>query len=163
MPLAVGAGVAAFVATLIALMLRLRSDGMRCGAAGLGLGLAAGIAGLLSASIGALIAGLAIAAACAAMLVVQIVMSRMLAAGFVGALPVGLLTALIAAGTQQLALLPWYALPLLLLVPLATFLPAPSRGSFIARGAIPVGYALAAALHSHRCRVVRCPRHSVLN
>ncbi len=88
---------------LIALMLRLRSDGMRCGAAGLGLGLAAGIAGLLSASIGALIAGLAIAAACAAMVVVQIVMSRTLAAGFVGALPVGLLAALIAAGTQQLA------------------------------------------------------------
>lgn len=143
---AVGAGVAAFVAALIALMLRLRDDGMRCGAAGLGLGLAVGISGVLSASIGALIAGIAIAAACAAMLIVQVVMSRTLAAGFVGALPVGVLAALIAAGTQQLALLPWYALPLLLLVPLAAFLPTPSRGPLIARGALPVGYALAAAL-----------------
>jgi hypothetical protein len=119
---------------------------MRCGAAGLGLGLAVGIAGVLSASIGALIAGIAVGAACAAMLIVQVAMSRTLPAGFVGALPVGLLAALIAAGTQQLALLPWYALPLLLLVPLATFLPAPSRGPLIVRGAVPIAYALVAAL-----------------
>jgi hypothetical protein len=56
-----GAGVAVFVAAMIASMLRLRHDGLRCGAAGLGLGLAVGVAGLLSASIGALVAGLAIA------------------------------------------------------------------------------------------------------
>ena len=140
-----GTGVAAFVAALIAAMLRLRDDGLRCGAAGLGLGLAVGIAGILSASIGALIEGVAIAAACGAMLMVQIVLSRTLAAGFTGALPIGLLTALIAAGTQQLAFLPWYALPLLLLIPLAVSLPAPALGPLIARALIPAGYALAAA------------------
>ena len=141
-----GAGMAAFVAALIAVMLRLRDDGLRCGAAGLGLGLAVGIAGILSASIGALIEGTAIAAACGAMLIAQIVLSRAFAAGFAGALPIGMLAALIAAGTQQLALLPWYALPMLLLIPVAVSLPAPTRGSFIARAAVPAGYALAAAV-----------------
>lgn len=140
-----GAGVAAFVAALIAATLRLRDDGLRCGAAGMGLGLAVGIAGILSASIGALIEGLAIAVACGAMLIIQMVLSRTLAAGFAGALPVGLLAALIAAGTQQLALLPWYALPLLLLIPAAVSLPVPTGGSLIARTAVLCGYALAAA------------------
>jgi hypothetical protein len=140
-----GAGVAVFVAAMIAAMLRLRHDGLRCGAAGLGLGLAVGVAGLLSASIGALVAGLAIGAGCAAMLIVQTGLSRMLVPGFTGALPVGVLTALIAAGTQQLALLPWYALPLLLLIPLAVSLPGPTRGLLIARAAAPSAYALAAA------------------
>ena len=141
-----GAGVAVFVAALIAAMLRLRNDGPRCGAAGLGLGLAVGIAGVLSASVGALIAGVAIAAACGAMLVVQTTLSRPLAAGFTGALPVGVLTALLAAGTQQLALLPWYALPLLLLIPFAVSLPTPTRAPMIARAAVAAGYALAAAV-----------------
>jgi hypothetical protein len=140
-----GVGVAAFVAALVAATLRLRDDGLRCGAAGMGLGLAIGIAGILSASIGALIEGLAIAVACGAMLIVQVVLSRTLAAGFAGALPVGLLAALIGAGTQQLALLPWYALPLLLLVPAAVSLPVPTRGPLIARAAVLSGYALAAA------------------
>jgi len=140
-----GLGMAAFVAALIAAVLRLRDDGLRCGAAGLGLGLAVGIGGILSASIGALIEGTAIAAACGAMLVVQVMMSRSLAAGFAGALPIGVLTALIAAGTHQLALLPWYALPLMILIPLAVSLPAPSRGPLVARAAILTGYALAAA------------------
>ncbi len=140
-----GAGVAVFVAALIAATLRLRDDGLRCGAAGVGLGLAVGIAGILSASIGALIGGLAIAVACGAMLIIQITMSRAIAAGFTGALPVGLLAALIAAGTQQLALLPWYALPLLLLIPVAVSLPVPTSGPLIARAAVLSGYALAAA------------------
>ena len=116
------------------------------GAAGLGLGLAAGIAGVLSASIGAMIAGVAIAAACGAMLIVQITLSRTLAPGFTGAVPIGLLCALIAAGTQMLAELPWYALPLLLLVPVAPSLPVSERRPLITRAAIVSGYALAAAV-----------------
>src|SRR4029453_10680295 len=126
-------------------MLRLRDDGVRAGAAGLGLGLAASIGGILSASIGALVAGAAIASACAAMLIVQVALSRMLAPGFPGTLPVGLLVALIAAGTQQLALLPWYALPLLLLVPLAAAMPVSHHRSPIVRATILAGYALAAS------------------
>ena len=140
-----GAGVAAFVAALIAATLRLRDDGLRCGAAGVGLGLAVGVAGILSASISFSMAGLAIGVACGAMLIVQTVLARPLPAGFAGALPIGLLAALIAAGTQQLALLPWYALPLLLLIPAAVTLPVPSDASVIARAAILSGYALAAA------------------
>ena len=140
-----GAGVAVFVAAMLATVLRLRDDGLRAGAAGLGLGLAASVAGILSASIGALVAGAAIASACAAMLTVQIVLSRTLAPGFTGALPVALLVALIAAGTQQLALLPWYALPLLLLVPLAAAMPVSHHRAPIALAAILTVYALAAA------------------
>ena len=141
----VGAGIAAFVAAMVASVLRLRNDGLACGAAGFGLGIAAGVAGILSASIGALVAGVAIGTACAAMLLVQIALSRALAPGFTGALPIGLLIALIAAGTQQLALLPWYALPLLLLVPLAVSLPTPKPGSLFPRAAVLSAYALAAA------------------
>lgn len=143
--LAAGAGIAIFVAAMVAAVLRLRDDGYRCGAAGVGLGLAAGIGGILSASIGALVAGVAIAAACGAMLVVQVVLKRALAPGFTGALPIGMIVALIAAATQQLALLPWHALPLLLLVPLAASLPAARSGSLLARPAVLTAYATAAA------------------
>ena len=45
----------------------------------------------------------------------------------------------------MLAELPWYALPLLLLVPLAVALPAPERAPLIARAAVLSVYALAAA------------------
>jgi hypothetical protein len=140
-----GAGVAVFVAAMVAAVLQLRDDGLRGGAAGVGLGLAASVAGILSASIGALIAGAAIASACGAMLILQIVLSRPLAPGFTGALPVGMLIALIVARTQELALLPWYALPLALIVPLAASMPVPRQSSVIARAAVLVAYALAAA------------------
>lgn len=138
-------GIAAFVAAMVALVLRLRDDGLRCGTAGMGLGIAAGIAGILSASIGGLVAGVAIAMACAAMLLVQSLLARTLAPGFTGALPIGLIVALIAAGTQQLALLPWYALPLMLLVPVAVSLPAPKPGPMFSRAAVLTACALAAA------------------
>ena len=141
-----GAGIALFVAAMVAVVLRLCDDGIRCGAAGVGLGIAAGIAGILSASIGALVAGVAIAAACAAMLLFQILLARTLAPGFPGALPIGLIVALIAAGTHQLALLPWYALPLMLLVPLAVSLPAPKPGPLFSRAAVLAACALAAAV-----------------
>ena len=140
-----GAGVAVFVAAMIAAVLRLRGDGLRGGSAGLALGIAASFAGILSASIGALVAGLAVASACAALLIVQIALSRTLAPGFTGAFPVGLLVALIAAGTQQLALLPWYALPLMLLVPLAASMPLSRQLPLSGRAAVLAAYALAAA------------------
>jgi hypothetical protein len=140
-----GAGIAVFIAAMIAAVLRLRDDGMRCGAAGVGLGLAAGIGGILSASIGALVAGVAIAAACGAMLFVQVILKRTIAPGFTGALPIGMIVALVTAGTQQLALLPWYALPLLLLVPIAVLLPAARPASLLARAVLLSAPALAAA------------------
>ena len=143
---AIAAGIAIYFAALVAAVLRLRDDGLRCGAAGLGLGVAAGIAGILSASIGALVAGASLAAACGAMLVVQIALARAIAPGFTGALPIGMIAALIAVGAQQLAELPWYALLLMLLVPLATSLPAPRPESRIARAAVLFILALVAAL-----------------
>ena len=146
MAVAAGVGIAVFVAAMVAAVLRLRDDGVRCGAAGLGLGLAAGIGGILSASIGALVAGVAIAAACAAMLVVQVVLKRAIAPGFTGALPIGMIVALIAAGTQQLALLPWYALPLFLLVPLAASVPMPGAGPLLARASTLSGWTVTAAV-----------------
>ena len=139
------AGIALFVASLIALTLRLRSDGLRAGAAGLGLGLATGVAAVLSASIGFLLAGVSIAAAAGALLLVQVLFARDVAAGFTGALTIGVATALFACGALLLAELPWYALPLLLLVPIATALPVPERLPRIGRAALLAGYALLAA------------------
>ena len=140
-----GLGIAAFVATLVGATLALRDDGLRVGAAGLGLGLATGICGVLSASIGYLFAGVAVAAAAGALLLVQVVLSRNLAAGFIGGLSIGALTALFAAGSLLLAELPWYALPLMLLVPAAVALPAAERGPRIVRAAVLAAYALVAA------------------
>lgn len=119
-----GGGVALFVALLLALMLRLRGDGLRTGAAGVGLGLGAGIAALLSASIGYFMAGVAIAAASGAMMLVQLLRRTGLAAGALGALSIGVPVALAASATLVLAELPWYALPALLVVPAAVALPA---------------------------------------
>ncbi|MEO8306060.1 MAG: hypothetical protein ABI724_18270 [Betaproteobacteria bacterium] len=143
--IAAGGGIAVFVALLVVSTLRLRDDGLRGGAAGLGLGLATGIAGVLSASIGYLVAGVSIAAGAGALLLVQVLLSRKIAPGVIGMLPVGLLTALFAAGALMLAELPWYALPLLLLVPLAVTLRAPERAPIIVRAAVLAGYSLVAA------------------
>jgi hypothetical protein len=140
-----GGGIALFVALLVAFTLRLRDDGLRGGAAGLGLGLATGIAGVLSASIGYLVAGVSIAAGAGALLLVQVLLSKKIAPGITGMLPIGFLTALFAAGALMLAEMPWYALPLLLLVPLAVTLRAPERAPVIVRAAVLAFYALVAA------------------
>ena len=79
------------------------------------------------------------------MLLVQVVLSRSLAAGFHGSLAIGLLSGLIGVGTTLLAELPWYALPLLLLIPVAVALPAPERGPLIVRASVIAGYAIVAA------------------
>jgi hypothetical protein len=86
-----------------------------------------------------------LAAASGAMLLVQVGAGRALAPGFTGTLPVGLLCALIPAGTLLLAELPWVALPLLLLVPACVLLPVPGRAPLVARAAVLAACALAAA------------------
>ena len=139
------AGIVVFVAVLVYTTLRLRDDGLRTGAAGLGLGLATGVAGVLSASIGYLLAGISMAAAAFALLLVQVVASRSIVPGFLGALPIGLLAALFAAGTTLLAELEWYVLPLLVLIPLAADLPAPGRAPPIVRATVLAAYAVVAA------------------
>ncbi|MEO8753381.1 MAG: hypothetical protein ABI624_11960 [Casimicrobiaceae bacterium] len=139
------AGIAAFTAVLTALVLSLRDDGVQAGAAGVGLGLSVGIAAVLSASISFLLSGVAIAASAGALLLAQVVCSRNIAAGFIGTLTIGLLVALFAGATLLLAEMPWYALALLLLVPLAVRIPAGERLPFIGRAALLAFYALVAA------------------
>lgn len=134
-----------FVGALTYGVARMRNDGLRIGAAGLGLGLATGILGVLSASLGYMIAGVAVAAAAGAMLLVQVAPSRSIVPGFTGALPIGLGTALFAVGTVMLAELRWYVVPLLLLVPAAAALPAPESAPRIARAALLAFYAVVAA------------------
>jgi hypothetical protein len=145
-PYVAAAGIAVFGFVLTALVLALRDDGLRTGAAGLGLGLATGVAAVLSASIGFLLAGIAVAAAAGALLLVQVIFSRNIAARFTGALSIAILTGLFAAGSLMLAQLPWYALPLLLLVPLAAMLPASKRLPLIARAALLAFCSLVAAI-----------------
>lgn len=140
-----GAGIAVFAALLVWFVLELRDDGLRTGAAGLGLGLGAGIASLLSASIGFFFGGVAIAASAGALLLVQITRKGTRAPGALGAATIGVAASLFAAGAFMLAQLPWYALPALLLVPLAARLPAPHALSALPRAALLSLYALAAA------------------
>lgn len=140
-----GGGIAIFVAVLAGLMLRLRADGLRTGAAGVGLGLAAGIGALWSASIGYFMAGIAIAAASGAMMLVQLARREPVAAGALGALSIGIPIALGAAATFVLAQLPWYALPALLVIPAAVMLPSPSASGTFARSLVFGLVALGAA------------------
>lgn len=138
-------GIVLFVGAMTAAVLRLRDDGIRAGATGLGAGLGVGIAGVLSASIGYLLGGVAVAASAGAMLLIQILGRVNLPAGYTGTLAIGVLIGCFAAATFLLASLPWYALPLLLAIPLAASLPLPARSTF-ARAALASAYALVAAL-----------------
>ena len=133
---AAAGGLAVFVSAMVAMTAQLRGDGLRAGAAGLGLGLAVGIGALLSASTGYLLNGIALAAALGAVLFVQFMAGRSVAVGFTGALPIGLLAALFAAATCVLAALPWHALPLLLVIPFAAILPLGTRLPFRARAVL---------------------------
>ena len=131
-----GGGLALFVLALVALMLRIREDGLRTGAAGVALGVGAGIASLFSASIGFFMACIAIGASAGAMMLVQLARREPIAAGALGALSIAVPVALASAGTLVLAQLPWYALPALLLVPAAVMLPGvadagPWRRAFV--------------------------------
>lgn len=121
--LVAGAGVAVFVGGLVWLVLRLRHDGVASAASGVGLGLAVGVSALLSATTGYFMAGIAVAAGCGALLIVQALSGRAIAAGYAGALTLGVGTSLFAAASLMLAQLPWYALPLFLLVPAVASLP----------------------------------------
>ena len=143
--LATGALVALCTVGTVWLTVRLRGDGVAAGTAGLGLGLATGGGALLSASTGYLMSGIAIAAASAAMLLVQVAARRAIAPGFTGTLSIGLSAALVASATLMIAQLPWYALPLLLLVPLAASLVARSRLPLPAKAALGAVAAPAAA------------------
>ncbi len=142
-----GALVFASSAGIVALVLRLRADGVASAAAGLGLGLATGVAAMLSASIGYFMSGIAVAAASGAVLLAQMAIARSLPAGFAGTLSIGLAAALFASASLMLAQLPWYALPLMAAVPGALLLSSgATTGSVRRRALILGGVGVAAAV-----------------
>jgi hypothetical protein len=122
-----GGTVVAMVAWLVAACYALRDAPVRAGATGLTLGLGTGIAAILAASASLGQYGMAVGAACGGFLLVQMIRGKTTHAGATLTLAVGVLLGLIAAGTHMLAALPWYALPVLALVPLAARVPLPTR------------------------------------
>jgi hypothetical protein len=140
-----GAGLALFVAALAWLVLRLREDGIAAGAAGLGLGLATGIGALLSASTGYFAAGTSFAAGAGALLLLQVLSGRSIAPGLLGTATIGVGVALFAAASNTIAQLPWYALPLLLLVPLVAGSRLGAQRPTLTRAAILAAASVAAA------------------
>ncbi len=122
-----GGTVVATVAWLVAACYALRDAPVRAGAAGLTLGLGTGIAAILAASASLGQYAMAVGAACGGFLLVQMIRGKTLFAGATLTLAVGVLLGLIAGGTLMLAALPWYALPVLALVPLAAGIPLPAR------------------------------------
>lgn len=120
------AGLALLVFVLVHATAWHRADGVRTAASGVGLGIAVGIAAVLSASSGYLLQGLALAAASGGLLLAQMLTNRGASAGMVAALPIAMLAALFSGAILVLASAPWYALPLLALVPIAAAVPLPA-------------------------------------
>lgn len=106
---------------------RLASDGVRAGAGALAAGLGVGIAAIISASASYGLYGIALGAGAGGFLLPQMILGRRFFAGATFAFTAMLLTALIASGAAVLAQLPWYALLVLALAPMAACLPTPAR------------------------------------
>jgi hypothetical protein len=140
-----GAGVALFVAWLVAFTVSLHADSVRAGAAGLALGLGAGFAALLGASALLGILGMALGAACGAFLLLVMVLGKRVAAGATLTLTVSVVAGLLAAGALLLAQLGWLSLAALALVPLAVRLPLPERQHVAVQAVVASLYAFAAA------------------
>ena len=102
---------------------RLAEDGVRAGAAGLALGAGTGAAAILGASLTYGLYGFAVAAASGAFLLVQMIIRRKIHAGATFMLAATVVTALLTAAAMILAQVPWYAVAVLALVPVAASLP----------------------------------------
>ncbi|MEW6690539.1 MAG: hypothetical protein AB1452_15795 [Pseudomonadota bacterium] len=107
--------------------LQLASDALRAGAAALGLGLGVGVASIFSASASYGSYGIALGAGAGGFLLPQMIRGKPAFAGTTFALTAMLLGGLVAAGAMILAQLPWYAVLVLALVPLAARMPVPAR------------------------------------
>lgn len=105
----------------------LAEHAVRAGSAGLGAGLGVGIASILSASATYGLYGIAVGAGAGGFLLVQMIRGKTLAAGATFTLSAMLISGLIAAGAMILAMLPWYALLVLALVPVGARLPVPEK------------------------------------
>lgn len=122
-----GGGTTVCVAWLVGFSLMLRDDSVRAGAAGFALGLGTGIAAILAASALLGLYAMALGTASSGFLLVQMLAGRKTFAGATFTLTVGLLAGLLGAAALYLAQLPWYALAVMALVPLAARVPVPAK------------------------------------
>ena len=122
-----GGMIAVFVALVITIGLFFVQHPVRAGSAALTLGLGVGISALLGASAVFALYAIGLAAGAGGFLLVQMVTGKRSFAGATLILPAALTCSLLAAGTMMLAKLPWYALPVLALVPLTTLFPLPVK------------------------------------
>lgn len=139
-----GAGLAAFMVWNVAATVSLQGDGLRAGAAGLGLGLGAGVGAVLGAS--ALLGqyGMGLGAGCGAFLLLAMILGPRVAPGVTLTLTASVAASLVAAGAMLTGQLPWYALAALALVPVLVRLPLPRAAPWI-QGIAAALYAAAAA------------------
>ena len=121
-----GGAVVVLVAWLVVFFHALRNAPVRAGAAGLCLGLGTGIAAILAASASLGQYAMAIGAACGGFLLVQMIRGKTIVAGATLALTAGVTLGLLAGAAMMLAELPWFALPVLALVPLAARIRLPA-------------------------------------
>ena len=125
--LLLGGGIAAYVAWLVGFTLTLRDDSVRAGAASFAMGMGTGVAAVFAASATLGLYAMALGSASGAFLLVQMLTGRRTFAGMALTLTAGLLAGLLGAAAYHLAQLPWYALPVMALVPLAARLPVPAK------------------------------------
>ena len=140
-----GGALAAYVAWVAGVMLALRHDSIRAGAASFGLGLGTGVAAVFAASATLGLYAMALGSASGAFLLVQMLTGKRTFAGIAFTLTAGLLAGLLGAATYHLAQLPWYALPVLAFVPLAARLPIPAKWPVAVQAVVVSGATLAVA------------------
>jgi len=123
-----GSGCAAYVAILIWSMDSMENDSLRSATAATALGMGTGASALFGAS--ALLGqfGLALGSAAAAPLLIQFVSNRTLQTGRTFTLPLALIAGLTGSLAVLSARMPWYALPILAVIPIAMMVaPLPKK------------------------------------
>jgi hypothetical protein len=122
-----GAGCALYVGWLVFWFDGLNDASMRAGSAGMALGIGSGAAALFGAS--ALLGqfGLALGAAAGAYLLIQMLTNSPLPCGRSYTLPLSLIAGLSGCLAVLTAELPWYALPVLAVIPVAAKIPLPAK------------------------------------
>jgi len=123
-----GAGCAVYVAILIWSMDKMENDPLRSATSGTALGIGTGASALFGAS--ALLGqfGLALGSAAAAPLLIQFASNRTLLTGRTFTLPLALIAGLTGCVGVLSAQLPWYALPILAAIPVASMVaPLPKK------------------------------------
>jgi hypothetical protein len=122
-----GAGCALYVGWLVFWFDGLNDASMRAGSAGMALGIGSGAAALFGAS--ALLGqfSLALGAAAGAYLLIQMLTNSPLPCGRSYTLPLSLIAGLSGCLAVLTAELPWYALPVLAVIPVAAKIPLPAK------------------------------------